>query len=85
MGRIDYTKLAGGQGRVKRDGEGSQDDELGSSQHDSDVSGFSLRFAICMYIVINWENRLYEVGGRTRKGEKRWRGESGGRLGIEST
>ena len=49
MGRIVYTKLAGGQGRVKRDGEGSQEDELGSSQHESDVSGFSLRFAIYVY------------------------------------
>ena len=49
MGRIDYTKWAGGQGRVKRDGEGSQDDELGSSQHDSDVSGFSLKFAMYVY------------------------------------
>ena len=34
---------------MKRDGEGSQEDELGSSQHESDVSGFSLRFAIYVY------------------------------------
>ena len=67
MGRIDYKKLVGGQGRVKRDGEGSQDDELGSSQHDSDVSGLSFRFAMYVY-GDKWGGSIIPSGREDKEG-----------------